>query len=271
MAMTSTTTTRDRPAVGALLRHWRDLRRLSQLELSIRSDVSQRHLSFVETGKSRPSRQLLLHLAVVLDIPLLDRNALLHAGGYAPVFPEARWDDPDMAPLRAAIDFLLDRHRPYPAIVLDRHWSLVDANDAAVALVTRFGGPDAMAVAGGNAMRLLVHPDGLRSAITNFDEVGGHLADRIAREAAWYPDDDHLANLAAELLDLVGEVPRTDPDVPLPLVVQSHLRRGDDEVGLLSMLASIGGAQDVTLSELVVELFYPTDPTSAAVLQAMSA
>lgn len=155
--------------------------------------------------------------------------------------------------------------------MLDRRWALIDANDAAVRLITAFGGDDAMAAVAGNAMRLLVHPDGLRSAITNFDVVGGHLADRIAREAAAYPDDDQLAALASELTDLIGDVPRTDPDVPLPMVIDSHLQAGDLEVGLLSMLASVGGALDVTLSELVVELFYPTDPASAATLETLSA
>lgn len=153
--------------------------------------------------------------------------------------------------------------------MLDRRWSLVDANDAAVRLITTFGGPDAMSVADGNAMRLLVHPAGLRRAITNFDEVGGHLVDRIVREAASYPDDE-LASLADELVELVGGVPRAAPDAALPLVITSTLRRGDVEGSLLSMLASVGGALDVTLSELVVELFYPVDPVSAATLESLA-
>lgn len=268
--MTSSTTT-DRPAVGALLRHWRDLRHLSQLDLSLSAGVSQRHLSYVETGKARPSRDLLLHLGEVLGVPLRDRNALLHAGGYAAMFPQAHWDDPDFAPVRDAIEFLLHRHEPNPAVVLDRHWSLVDANAAAVRLIATFGGADALEVAAGNAMRLLVHPDGLRRAVVNFDEVGGHLADRITREAANYPDDATLADLAAEFVDLIGDVPRTAPDVALPLVVASDLRAGDHEVRLMSMLTTVGGALDVTVSELVVELFYPTDPASAATLEALAA
>lgn len=268
--MATTSTPRARNGVGALLRHWRTVRRLSQLELSLRADVSQRHLSWVETGRSRPSRELLLHLAVVLDLPLRDRNALLRAGGFAAVYPQTDWDDPDMGPAREAIEFLLRRHEPYPAVVLDRHWALVDANHAAVALIGTMGGSDALVVAEGNAMRLLVHPEGLRPAIVNFDEVGGHLADRITREAASYPDDPALQDLAAELLDLIGPVPRREPDVALPLVVESRLRSGDLEVATMSMLASVGGALDVTLSELVVELFYPADPTSAATLETLA-
>lgn len=260
---------RDAPA-GALLRHWRELRRLTQLELSLRAEVSQRHLSWVETGKSRPSRDMVLHLVRVLEVPLRDRNALLHAGGFAPAYPESDWDDEEFAPVREAIQLLLARHEPNPAIVLDRHWSLVDANDAAVRLITTFGGPDAMAAAEGNAMRLLLHPHGLRPAIANVDEVAGHLVDRIVRDAASHPDDADLAALGDELVALAGDVPRARPDAALPLVVTTTLRTGDHEVSLLSMLASVGGALDVTLSELVVELFYPTDLASAATLRALA-
>lgn len=265
------TTAPARPAVGAVLRRWRDIRRLSQLELSLRAEVSQRHLSWVETGRSRPSRELLLHLSEVLELPLRDRNALLHAGGYAAPYSALDWDHPATAPVRDAIELLLARHEPNPAVLLDRHWALVDANDAAVRLISTFGGPRALTVAEGNAMRLLVHPDGLRRAIVNFDEVGGHLAERISREAASYPDDVELATLADDLAELIGPVSRRGPDEPLELVVASELRRGDHEVRLLSVLASVGGALDVTVSELVVELFFPADPASAAMLETMAA
>lgn len=259
------TTTAAPPAgAGQLLRHWRRLRRRTQLDLSLEADVSQRHLSWVETGRSRPSRELLLHLADVLDLPLRDRNALLQAGGYAAPYTQTAWDDPQLAPLREAVEVMLDRHMPQPAVVLDRHWELVDANPAAVELIGRFAGPDALAVARGNAMRLFLHPDGFRDAIVNFDEVGGHLAHRITREAASFPDDRQLAALADELVDLVGEVPRPAADAPSPMVVAVHLRRGDDEVALVSMLATIGGALDVTLSELVVELFWAVEPSMLA-------
>lgn len=206
----------------------------------------------------------------MLDVPLRDRNALFRAGGYAAVYSHVGWDDEDLAPVREAIEFLLHRHDPNPAIVMDRHWSLVDANTAAVRLISVFGGPDALSVAEGNAMRLLVHPDGLRPAITNWDQVGGHLADRIVREAAGYPDDHELAALADELVDLIGEVPRSDGDARLPLVVTSELRRGEHQVSLMSTLTTVGGALDVTVSELVIELFHPTDPISAAVLETLA-
>lgn len=244
-------------AAGRLLRHWRELRRMSQLQLSIEADVSQRHISWVETGRSQPSRDMLLHLADVLDLPLRDRNALLTAGGYAAAFPHGSWDDPEVAPLREAVETLLASHAPHPAVVLDRHWNLVDANDAAVALIGTYGGTRAMEVAEGNAMRLLVHPDGLRESIRNFDEVAGHLAHRITREAASYPDDTALAALAEEMLGHLGDVPPRPPDAPVPMVVTTHLERDGHSTSLVSLLATLGGALEVTLSELVVELFYP--------------
>lgn len=262
---------RSRTGVGPLVRHWRQVRHLSQLDLAVTSGVSQRHLSFVETGKSRPSRQLLLHLAHVLDVPLRDRNALLQAGGFAAVYPQSGWDDDQVRPAREAIEFLLRRHEPYPAVVLDRHWTLVSANGAAGRMIERFGTPAGLASARGNAMRLFVHPDGLRHSIVNWDEVGGHLADRIRREAASYPDDPELQDLADELLAVIGDVPHAAADATLPLTIETEMRAGDLEVSTISMLATVGGALDVTLSELVVELFFPADPASAATLEALAA
>jgi transcriptional regulator with XRE-family HTH domain len=257
-------------AVGPMLRHWRQVRHLSQLDLSATSGVSQRHLSFVETGKARPSRQLVLHLARVLEVPLRDRNALLQAAGFAAVYPQSGWDDDQVRPAREAIEFLLRRHEPYPAVVLDRHWNLVAANPAAGRMIATFAGPDGVEVARGNAMRLIVHPDGLRRSIVNWTEVGGHMADRIRREAASYPDDDDLQALAEELLATIGDVPHSPPDATLPMTVETQMRHEGREVSTISMLATVGGALDVTVSELVVELFFPADPASAATLQAMA-
>lgn len=268
--MTNPSSLRSRTAVGPLLRHWRQVRHLSQLDLAVTSGVSQRHLSFVETGKARPSRQLLMHLAHVLDVPLRDRNALLQAGGFAAVYPQSGWDDEQVRPAREAIEFLLRRHEPYPAVVLDRHWTLVSANPAAGRMIELFGTPAGLEVARGNAMRLFVHPDGLRTSIVNWEEVGGHLADRIRREAATYPDDTELQALADELLETIGEVPQAPPDATLPMTIETEMRAGGHAVSTISMLATVGGALDVTLSELVVELFFPADPASAATLEALA-
>lgn len=256
--------------VGPMLRHWRGVRRLSQLDLSLLGNVSQRHLSFVETGRSQPSRQLLLHLARVLELPLRDRNALLHAAGYAPSYPATDWDDPAVAPVRRAVELLLERHDPAPAVVLDRRWDLVTANRSAASLVATLAGPDAVARAGGNAMRLLVAEDGLRPTIVNWDEAAAELAERIRTEAAAYPDDADLAALAAELLEAIGPLQPRRPDQAMELLVPLHFRAGDLEVRTFSMLATVGSALDVTLSELVVELFHPADQASAAALECLA-
>jgi transcriptional regulator with XRE-family HTH domain len=253
--------------VGPLLRHWRSVRRVSQLDLSLRAHVSQRHLSYVETGKAEPSRQLLVHLGEVLELPLRDRNALLQAGGYVPRHPQTGWDDPGMAPVRRAIQFLLDRHEPYPAVVLDRRWQLVTANAAAAALIGAVARPAAIEAAGGNLMRLLVHPDGLRHAVVNWEEVAGELAERIRGEAAGYPRDAELQALAAELVEAMGPLPTRPPDAPLELLLPVHLRIAGADVRMFSMLASVGSALDVTVSELVIELFHPADEASAGMLR----
>ncbi len=269
--MTNRTSHPSRTSVGSLLRHWRQVRHLSQLDLAVTSGVSQRHLSFVETGKSHPSRQLLVHLARVLEIPLRDRNALLQAAGFAAVYPQSGWDDEQVRPAREAIEFLLRRHEPYPAVVLDRRWNLVAANPAAQRMIATFASPEGLEAAEGNAMRLIVHPAGLRRSIVNWDEVGGHMADRIRREAASYPDDAELASLADELLATIGEVPHAAPDATPPMTIETQMRADEVDVSTISMLATVGGALDVTLSELVVELFFPADPTSAATLEALAA
>jgi transcriptional regulator with XRE-family HTH domain len=257
-------------SVGSLLKHWRAVRRVSQLDLALQAHVSQRHLSFVETGRAQPGRQLLVHLGEVLDLPLRDRNALLQAGGYAPRYPETAWDDPAVAPARRAVEFLLDQHQPYPAVVLDRRWNLVTANRAAGALLASIADPAALEASGGNVMRLLVHPEGLRRAIVNWDEVAAELVERVRTEAAGYPDDAGLQELAAELLDEIGPLPDRPPDAPLEVLVPMHFRVAGRDVRTVSMLATLGSALDVTLSELVVELFHPADAASAAALRQLA-
>lgn len=257
-------------SVGPLLKHWRSVRRVSQLDLSLQAHVSQRHLSFVETGKAQPSRQLLVHLGEVLALPLRDRNALLQAGGYAPRYPQNTWDAPSMAPARRAVEFLLDRHEPYPAVVLDRRWNLVTANRAAGTLISALARPDGIAAANGNAMRLLAHPDGLRSAIVNWDEVATELAERVRSESAAYPDDAELADLAAEILELMAPLPDRPHDAPLEVLLPVHFRRDEVEIRTFSMLTTVGSALDVTLSELVVELFHPADEASAVALRSLA-
>jgi transcriptional regulator with XRE-family HTH domain len=260
-------------AVGPLLKRWRTHRHLSQLELSARAGVSQRHLSFVETGRSRPSRELVVHLADSLDVPLRERNVLLKAAGYAPLYRESSLDDEAMAPVRKAIQLILDRHTPFPAVVLDRHWNLVMANPAAAFLTGRLAGPEALAAANGNLFRLLLHPDGLRGAIANWDEVVVATLWRLHREAAAYPDDPHLAGLLDELgryPDLPEGAIRPDLAQSPDFVIPIHFRNDDLDVRVFSTLATVGAPLDITVQELVIELFFPADDASEAALRSMA-
>ena len=175
------------PSVGELLRDWRRRRRLSQLDVSLDAAVSARHLSFVETGRSKPSRELVLHLAEHLDVPLRERNALLLAAGYAPAYGETPLDDEAMAPVRAALEKILAGHAPFPAVVIDRRWDLVSANATAMALLTDGVAPELLAPPV-NAMRVTLHPDGLAPRIVNLREYGAHLVARLARQSALAPD-----------------------------------------------------------------------------------
>src|SRR4051795_8799265 len=173
--------------VGELLRDWRQRRRLSQLDLAVEADVSARHLSFVETGRSKPSRELLLHLAEHLDVPLRERNALLLAAGYAPAYAERALGDDAMAPVRDALERLLKGHEPFPAVAVDRQWELVSANAPALALLTDGVAPELLEPPA-NTLRISLHPDGLAPRIANLTEYSAHLLTRLRREAALSAD-----------------------------------------------------------------------------------
>lgn len=183
--------------VGELLRGWRQRRRLSQLDLAIEAEVSTRHLSFVETGRSSPSRELLLHLAEHLDVPLRERNALLLAAGYAPISPETPLDAAAMAPVRDALEQILASHEPFPAVIVDRRWDLVSANASAMAVLTDGVAPELLS-APVNALRATLHPQGLAPRITNLAEYSAHLMTRLHRQAL-VSADPALAALYDEL------------------------------------------------------------------------
>ena len=193
-----------RPRVGPLLRDWRQRRRLSQLDLAVGAGVSARHVSFVETGRARPSAEMVMQLAEHLDVPLRDRNALLLAAGYAPAFAQRDLDDPEMGPVRDVLDRLLRGHEPYPAIVVDRHWGLVAANRA-VALLTEGAAPHLLEPPV-NVLRLGLHPDGLAPRIRNLGEWRAHLLDRLSRQAV-VSGDPALFALHEELAALPGAQP----------------------------------------------------------------
>ncbi|MDE9366588.1 helix-turn-helix transcriptional regulator [Luteipulveratus sp. YIM 133132] len=236
---------------GHLLRVWRQRRHLSQLDLANVADVSARHLSFLETGKSRPSSAMILRLCEHLEVPLREQNTVLLAGGYAPAHPEHALSDPPMAQANRAIEQILAAHEPWPALVVDRGWDLVTANDATYRLVD--GVAAHLLEPPVNVIRLALHPDGLAARTQNLHQWRGHLLARIACEYEASAD----ARLAA-LLEEFGP-PGREPAGPLDLVVPLRLRVGDDVLSFISTTTVFGTPHEVTLSELAIETFYPAD------------
>ena len=256
-----------RRAVGETLRGWRRRRRLSQLELASRTGVSTRHLSCVETGKANASRQLLLYLADELDVPLRDRNELLLTAGYAPCYPNQPLDGEPLRAARTALTALLAGHQPYPAVVMDRHWNVVERNDSAGALIT--GVSAELAQPPVNVLRLSLHPRGLAPQISNLPEWSAHLMGRLRRQIA-VTEDPFLIGLAREVSQYPGvasgrETELDDDQIFVPL----RLRRAGAELRLLNTLTTFGAPRHVTLAELVLEAFYPADPATAAALRAL--
>jgi transcriptional regulator with XRE-family HTH domain len=247
--------------VGPLLRDWRQRRRLSQLELALEAGVSARHVSFVETGRSRPSAEMVLHLAEQLEVPLRARNQLLLAAGHAPVFEQRELDDPEMTPVREALQRILEGHDPYPAVVVDQAWEMV-AGNRAVALLTEGVSPELLAPPV-NVLRVSLHPDGVAPRIVNLAEWRAHLLERLERQIALTGD----AALAT-LLEEVSAYPAPDagnghgaagPGIAVPLRVRSSA----GELAFISTIATFGTAVEVTASELSIESFFPADQATA--------
>jgi transcriptional regulator with XRE-family HTH domain len=247
---------------GELLKQWRRRRSVSQLELSLDSDISARHLSFVETGRSKPSREVVVRLAETLDVPLRERNTLLLAAGYAPLYPERPLDAAEMEPVRAALDRFLRAHEPYPAIVIDRHHTMIAANDAVGTLTA--GVAPALLEPPANTIRIALHPSGLAPRTLNLAEWSAHLLARLRREAA-ITGDPQLEQLRAECETYPGVVAtlpasgHTGADIVVPL----RLADGEQALSFISTLSTFGTAVDVTLSELAIEAFYPADARTA--------
>ncbi|MDP2291831.1 MAG: helix-turn-helix transcriptional regulator [Actinomycetota bacterium] len=258
-----------RPAVGELIRDWRLRRRRSQLDLSIEVGVSTRHLSFVETGRSRPSPELVLAIAHHLEVPLRERNSLLLAAGYAPRFSQRSLDDAEMAPMRASVQRLLDAHQPYPGVVIDRQWNVLLANDAAVALLT--GVPPELMGPPLNVYRASLHPNGLAARTLNFTDWAAYLVQQLRRSAT-ITGDPALEALLAEVL-AYPNVAQIRPLLDLaewddpPLLVPFRFASPLGEVSLFTTLTTFGTPRDVTLDELAIELFYPADDRSDRLLR----
>jgi transcriptional regulator with XRE-family HTH domain len=251
--------------VGELLRGWRERRRLSQLDLANQVEVSTRHVSFVENGRSKPSREMVLRLAEHLDVPLRDRNQLLLAGGYAPIYSEASLHSPAMLAIRETLRRLLKAHEPFPALVVDRWWNIVETN-AAATLFTEDVAPELLS-APINALRLTLHPDGLGGRITNLAEICASVLSTLQRQIVSTADPD-LQDLYDELR--AYGVPGGDRIATGPVaevVVPMKLRRGDRELSLLTTIATFGTPLDVTVSELMIEQFFPADDATAEYLK----
>jgi transcriptional regulator with XRE-family HTH domain len=263
LAEVSVASTSYRPhrPVGDLLREWRQRRQLSQLDLAIQAEISARHLSFVETGRSKPTSDMILRLTEQLDVPLRDRNTLLLAGGYAPAYPEHRLDEPELGAVRAALRHVLVGHEPYPAVVVNRWWELVDGN-AAVAVLTAAAARELLAPPV-NVLRLSLHPDGMAPYIVNLAEWLAHLLARLQRQVA-ATADSRLAELLAELRSYPGG--EQGPPAATEVVVPLRYRHGDQELSLFSMTAVVGTPMDVTIEELAIESFYPADDATAGIL-----
>jgi transcriptional regulator with XRE-family HTH domain len=262
-----------RPAnpVGDLLRGWRTRRALSQAGLAFEAGISIKHLSYVETGKAAPSREILLQLASALDLSLRDRNALLEAGGFARQYGERDLSAPELADARRAIDLLLSRHEPFPAIVTDRRWNVMQVNRAASRLMTMLLGPERVQRPL-NHMRMFLAPSELKPFVENWPAVAAALLSRARHEAMAAPLDEALQSTWRELTRL-PELPLAqieDSAVPGPLC-ELRLRKGDVGVGLIGAVLTLGTPQDVTLQELRVEMFMPADAASEAALIALAA
>jgi transcriptional regulator with XRE-family HTH domain len=256
------------PSAGTLLREWRRRRRLSQLELASGSACSARHLSFIETGRARPSREMVLHLADRLDVPLRERNRMLLAAGHAPSIPERPLEDDEMAPVRAALERLLAAHEPFPAVVVDRGWRLVMANRG-IDLLLEGVGP-ALLEPPANALRIALHPEGMAPRILNLPEWSAHLLQRLRRQAA-VTGDPELERLHDELAGYPGVVVDEPPDAPsaaADIALTLRLRAGAGELAFLATATVFGAPRDVSVAELAVEAFFPADAATARALAA---
>jgi len=267
-----------RPAFGHLLRSSRAARRLSQLQLAVEADVSQRHLSFLESGRALPSREMVLQLARALDLPLRERNRMLVSAGFASIYATRPLDAADMQSVRAALELLLAHHEPYPAVVVDRAWNLFMANAAVPRVFGAIGDLDAMFrhVCGTrppNVLAILLHPEGMQPFIRNFEEVAVPLLARTAREALEHP---HVQQVLDEVLQYPTIPARwRSLDLqrhanPLP-VLPTEFAAGDHRLRLFSMMTTFGTPLDLTTDELRVESFFPADPASEVLLRALAA
>lgn len=259
--------------LGRRLRDYRRGRRLSQLDLALCADVSQRHLSFLKSGRARPSREMVVQLAQALDLSLATRNRLLAPAGFAGLYPRRHLDAEAMAPIRSALDRMLTLHEPFPAMVVDRAWNVLMANRALPIIFALLGGMEAMAapVGGPNLLRMSLHPDGLRPYVLNFDEFAAHLLVRSAHDALEYPALDELLKEVLRYPGLPSRGRSVDFSTPMLPVLPMRIGLDGIELSLFTMLTSFGTPLDVTADELRIENLYPADAQSEALMRQLLA
>ena len=261
--------------VGRLIKHWRERRRLSQLALAVDAEISTRHLSFIETGRAQPSRDMVLLLARALDVPPRGRNDLLTAAGFAPVYRETALDAPEMSDVRRALDFTLRQQEPFPGLVIDGHWNLLMTNEGARRLMSLFISPEDVGAVGGrpNAMRLFYHPRGMRPYIVNWEATAAALVQWLHLDLARGIGDAETRRLLEELLaypDVPQKWKSLDLDVTPAPFLAVEMRKGDLDIKFFSTLTSLGVPYDITLHELRVECFFPADAASEARLRSLA-
>ncbi len=242
--------------LGDQIKQWRQRRRLSQMDLALEAEISTRHLSFIETGRARPSREMVLLLAEHLEVPLRERNAMLLGAGHAPVYAERALDDPGLAAARRAIDLVLKGHEPFPALAIDRHWHMVAANRAVAPLLE--GVAPHLLEGAVNVLRLSLHPDGLAPRIRNLGEWRAHLLERLRRQA-WLTSDPALSALLDELWSYPCAEGAGEQGVVDTVAVPLRLATSEGELRFLSTTTVFGTPRDVTLDELAIEAFFPAD------------
>ncbi|GGJ62360.1 transcriptional regulator [Sphingopyxis bauzanensis] len=257
--------------LGTQLREWRSRRRMSQMDLALDTDMSTRHLSFIETGRSKPSAQMLQRIADRLEVPHRARNALLLAAGYAPDYQERPLDSPEMAGVRAIVEHVLKGHEPYPALAVDRHWNMIAANEAIAILIAQVS--PALLAPPVNVLRIALHPEGLAPQIVNYGEWRAHILERMDVQIAASAD----AGLIALRDELAGYAVRSDDhraehrdshasSIAVPLILNTDAGR----ISFVSTVTIFGTPVDITLSELAIEAFFPADEASAALLQKLA-
>jgi transcriptional regulator with XRE-family HTH domain len=254
---------RYQPEVGSLLRQWRERRRMTQLELALDAGISARHLSFVETGRSKPGREMLLRALEQLKVPFRDQNRLLLAAGHAPAYPERSFEDPDLAPVRDALDLILSGHEPYPAVAVDRTWNMVAANSAMLALTAAVEIDPELLKPPINVIRVGLHPRGLGPLFVNLGDWHAHWLQRLERQLA-ATGDEQLAALIDEVAGYPVPEPEAVAGAASEMLGPVRVRTLDGgELAFFGMFASFDTPFEVTTSELAVELLFPADRTTA--------